>query len=390
MFHIGIGKEYLLPPITASESVTVSEPIAVFETIPVSEPIPAFKLISPSENIPVATLTTTEETESAQRWEFQGRNLPEDEQNFWMFLAILFPSLINILYYLMEYRIRRGWYREKKTKERSQLRMMLEKGESFMVELSSTVAFMKELEDKLRAEYQNQTNLKKADYQRRAQLQKDMDSVRAMMKMDDKHRAQLQNEMDAMKPMMKVEDELRAQFQNEMDTIMEEIMAEGKDVEFENEVGLVKEMMKVEDERVAQFQNTIDSVSKAMEVDAERRLQLQHDMCSMKKMMELDYGRRAEFRNELESMKKTMEVEYERLDEFQNKKCQSVELSDPSNMQDRMGNPSEVPVLTNTEPLNLQRHNREGTVKLNWKPSQIPVLVKSKEIKATGGSPGKK
>jgi hypothetical protein len=122
-----IREEDIFPPTPVSEPISAFKSIPVPESVPISEPIPAFKPTPPSGKTPVGTLTTTDETESAQSREFQ-RNLPEDEQNLWKTLAFLVLSLNSIFICLMEYRLRRSWHREDKIKEEiSQLKTLSEK-----------------------------------------------------------------------------------------------------------------------------------------------------------------------------------------------------------------------------------------------------------------------
>jgi hypothetical protein len=117
---VAIHKEGIFPPIP------VSKPIAL------SEPIPAFKPTPPSGINSVRTLTTTDEMESAPSKAFQRRNFPEDEQKFWKTLTFLSLGVNSIFICLMEYSLRRGWYREDKIKEElSRLRMSLEMMERF-------------------------------------------------------------------------------------------------------------------------------------------------------------------------------------------------------------------------------------------------------------------
>jgi hypothetical protein len=84
---------------------------------------------------------------------FQRSNLPHVEHNFQKIIAFLIPSLINIHFIWKEYRLGLGWYKEKTKEELSQLRM-LDKGERFMLELRGTVAFMEEVEDKRRENFE--------------------------------------------------------------------------------------------------------------------------------------------------------------------------------------------------------------------------------------------
>jgi hypothetical protein len=100
-----------------------------------------------------------------------------------MILASLFPSPMSFLFYLMRHRLcnnnlRQDWYREDETKQEvPELKMLLQKSESLILELRDGVTFMQEVEDKLHSQYQNQ-----------------MDSIK-MMKVADKSHAQLQNEV---------------------------------------------------------------------------------------------------------------------------------------------------------------------------------------------------
>jgi hypothetical protein len=72
--------------------------------------------------------------EYAPSYVFQRRSLPEQEQNFGMILASLVSSLVIILYMMECCHVRQVSYKEDETKqELSQPRMLLQKGESFML-----------------------------------------------------------------------------------------------------------------------------------------------------------------------------------------------------------------------------------------------------------------
>jgi hypothetical protein len=197
IFFVPYGKEGLLRLIPASESIPVSESIRVSETIPVPKSIPAFRPIPPSEKNPVRTATTTDETESAPTWAFQGRDLPEDEKYLWNILLVLIPTVICIFFYLMDCRPTRGRHRDDKTKEeRSHLRM-LEDDDISMPDLRGMVAFMKKMEDKLRAELQNRTESTMVKDKRRAQLYNEVSSMNiSTMKVKEKSYIRFQDTVD--------------------------------------------------------------------------------------------------------------------------------------------------------------------------------------------------
>jgi hypothetical protein len=206
---------------------------SLFPPIPASEPIPAPGPIPNFKKIPVGTLATANEMEPTPSCEFHGRNLPEDDQNFWTTLGPLSTSLISILISLMihciiYYKHLRGWHREDETEQKlSQLRMLVQEGDSFMLELTTTLALVKD-----------------AKVHRHAQFQNVMDSVRKMMMERDERYTEVQNDMDSMKMLMKVEDERRAQFQNAMDSM--------------------KNMMNMENKRRGKFRDKMDSLKMMM------------------------------------------------------------------------------------------------------------------------------
>jgi hypothetical protein len=195
--------------------------------------IPAFWPVPLSENIPVQSHITTSKMESVPCWEFQCKNSPEDQQNFREILAYLFCSLISFLisfmvYHLYYRNLRQGWYREDETKqELSQLKMLLQKGESLILEVRGTVMFMEEMEDRLHSQFQNQT-----------------DSIKKMMQMVDENHLQLQNEMNQKKTIMNIEDECLAEFQNEVGSMEED----NDGACFQNEVDSMMPTVPVEKE----------------------------------------------------------------------------------------------------------------------------------------------
>jgi hypothetical protein len=82
-FFVALNKSGLFPVILTSELIRAYEPIPT------------------SENFPVGTPTITNEMKYASSYAFEWSSLPEDEQNFWMILASLVPSLISIVISLM-------------------------------------------------------------------------------------------------------------------------------------------------------------------------------------------------------------------------------------------------------------------------------------------------
>jgi hypothetical protein len=157
--------------------------IRAFKSISAFQPISTFKPIPAFEKIPVGSLNTSNKVECVPFWELQQRNSPEDQQNFWMILASLF-SLIR--HRLFNNNLQQDCYRKDETKqELSELKMLLQKSESLVLELRDSVTFMQEVEDKLYSQIQNQ-----------------MASVKMMMKVVDKSHVQLQNEVGQWRRMM--------------------------------------------------------------------------------------------------------------------------------------------------------------------------------------------
>jgi hypothetical protein len=272
---VGIREEGLLPP------------------IPVSEPIP------PSEEIPAGTLTTIYGTESMPSWEFQRGNF----YKFWMILAFLLPLPISILFCLMEYRFRQSYYREL-----SQIRTLVATVESFMLEWGDAGPFMKEVEEKLRAEFQNH-----------------LDPMKKIMEEEDGRRAEFQNELDKMKKIIKVEYEFQTEFREKMDSI--KMFDYESRPEFQNVMDSLQMMSEEAGERLAKFQIGIDIMKKIIRADYELRTEFQKEMDSIKEMMKEYHYRRAQLQNEMGSMKKLMKEYYKGRAQFQNEMV-SMKLGD--------------------------------------------------------------
>jgi hypothetical protein len=146
---------------SAFEPIPVSQPVPTFETnstyvpIPTFKQIPTFELIPSFKNIPQENLSTRNEMESVPFWEFQQRNSPEDQQNFWNILASMFTSPISFLFSLMRHRLcnnnlQQDWYREDETKQvLLELKMLLQKTVSLVLEMRDRVTLMQELKGKL-------------------------------------------------------------------------------------------------------------------------------------------------------------------------------------------------------------------------------------------------
>jgi hypothetical protein len=294
LLYMAIRKESFWPQIPASESIKVSEPISV------SEPIP------PREKNPAETLATTDETKSAPSWALQWMNFPRDEQKIWKILSIVIPSLVSILLYLIDYRLRRSWHVGNKT----WLKTWVENDERFKSELIAAVNFMKEVEDKDRSEFQDKR-----------------DSMMNIMKVEDERRAQFQNEMDSMKRMiMKIINERRAEFRNGM-RLMDKKMKVDKEcrAQFQNEIGSIKRMMKIDKDRRTNLLNGMSSMRKMIIEENERRAEFKDEMCSM---MKVEEERRARLLNEMCSMKKMMEEKAECRAQLQKDQDRSVGLSE--------------------------------------------------------------
>jgi hypothetical protein len=97
-----------------------------------------------------------------------------------------------------------GWHREGGTKEKlSQLRMSLQEGNRLMPERKTTLALVKDEEDKRHAEFQNE-----------------MDSLKKLIKVQGQWHALFQYAMDSVKNTMKMENKCHTKFWDEMDSMM--------------------------------------------------------------------------------------------------------------------------------------------------------------------------
>jgi hypothetical protein len=198
-------------------------PILAPSPIPATEPIPDFNKIA------VETLARANEKKSTPPWEFLRSSLPEDEQNFWTFLRPLGYRLITTLISLMIHyfaycKYRGGWQREDEAKQKlSHLRMLVQECDSSMLELTTTLALVKDAEDHRHAQFQNvmdsvrkMTNVNDKIY---VEFHKDMYSKKQLMKVEDERRAQFLSAVELMKSTLNREKIRRAKFRNEMDSV---------------------------------------------------------------------------------------------------------------------------------------------------------------------------
>jgi hypothetical protein len=183
-------------------------------------PIPAF------ESGPYGNFVTGNETEMAPSWEFQWRNFAEHTQNFWKIFAPPCIRLIGIftplmVQYILYCKLRRSWHRrEGAENELSQLRQLLQDGETLILELREELACMQKREREGRRHIQSEVcsamKMVKVEDEQCAQLWNEMRSLNKIMILRDECYAHLRNKVKSLKVMVKKDEKCHAELLNEM------------------------------------------------------------------------------------------------------------------------------------------------------------------------------
>jgi hypothetical protein len=183
-------------------------------------PMPTF------ESAPFGNFGTGNETEMAPSWEFRWRNFTEHAQNFWNIFAPLCVMPIGIftllmVQYLLYCKPRRSWHRrEGAENELSQLRQLIQDGETFMLESREELACMQKMESEccrhIQSEVCSVMQMVRIEDEQCAQLWNEMRSLNEIMILRDKCYAHLQNEMKSLKMMVKEDEKCHAKMLNEM------------------------------------------------------------------------------------------------------------------------------------------------------------------------------
>jgi hypothetical protein len=252
-FSAGIFKEALFPSVLTSQSIPASKPTPAPEPTPASEPIPDSEknvigtLASADEPIPapepipepepipdseknaIGTLASADEMESAPSWEFQ-RSIPADDQNLWTVLGPLSSILICILTslmmdYLIHHKFRRCWRKEDGIKQRIiELRLLSHECRGLMSEWKNMLALVKEEEDHSFAQFNKEVRsmkkMMKVKDKRCYEFLNEINSMKIRIKGHGQGHVQFQNALDSAKMMMKMEKKCHMKCWDEMDSIM--------------------------------------------------------------------------------------------------------------------------------------------------------------------------
>jgi hypothetical protein len=177
----------------------------------------------------------------------------QEEQNFWVFLLSLVPSLISILITLVPYlcRRRRYSYSEDETqKELSDPRIVFQKGESLMREMKGALKYMRGVQEGSR------------------QWQNAMHTLQRIKKEEIESYDRLKCRFDLMKMKMMVQDDLHDRFQRDKESSMKAMKLDyHHPARIQNEIQFLKMMMNVEVKNHDRFHDDNNSIKMMMKED---------------------------------------------------------------------------------------------------------------------------